>query len=188
MKLIFELSVIDNETGKQINSKNEVMSLEFPLVTKTLEITINDEVRDEQGEIVIQKNKIEYLEYVLAIGVVILFIGLIILAKLLKYIMDTRSAEKMYEDELKRILFDYKSYIQKINNKIEHSDYKVVKIDTFKELIEMREEIQSPIFMYSEDDKKKTKFIMLSGNLLFEYVLGADIIRKKLILKSKEKK
>lgn len=188
LKLIFELSVIDTETGKQINQKNNVMSLEFPLTTKTLEITVNDEIKDNQGEIITQKNKIEYIEYLFVTGIIIFVIGLIIFIKLLKYISDTRSAEKMYEDELKKILFDYKSYIQKINNKIEYNDYKVIKIETFKELIEMREEIQSPIFMYSESDKRKTTFVMLSGNLLFEYALGADLIREKLILKSKEKK
>lgn len=187
LELIFELSVVDTETGNQINQKNKIMSLEFPLITRTLEITVNNEIKDNQGEIVINKNKIEHLEYLLVIGIVIFVIGLIATLQLLKYILDTRSAEKMYEDELKKILFDYKSYIQKINNEIEYSDYKVIKIETFKELIEMREEIQSPIFMYSESDKRKTTFIMLSGNLLFEYVLGADLIREKLILKSKEK-
>lgn len=188
LELIFELSVVNTETGEQINPKNNVMSLEFPLVTRTLEITVNDEIKDNQGEIAINKNEIKNLEYLLVVGVVIFVIGLITTIKLLKYILDTRSAEKMYEDELKRILFDYKSYIQKINNEIEYNDYKVIKIETFRELIEMREEIQSPIFMYSESDKRKTTFIMLSGNLLFEYVLGADFIREKLILKSKEKK
>lgn len=188
LKLIFELSVIDTETGKQINQKNDVMLLEFPLTTRTLEITINDEVKEDQGQIAINKNEIEHLEYLLETGIVIFVVGLIILIKLLKYILDTRSAEKMYEGELKKILFDYKSYIQKINNEIEYNDYKVIRIETFKELIEMREEIQAPIFMYSESDKRKTTFIMLSGNLLFEYALGADLIREKLILKSKEKK
>ena len=94
--------------------------------------------------------------------------------------------QKMYDDEIKKILFDYKSYIQKINNIVDYKDYKVVKIDTFKELLGMKEELQSPILMYTEDDRKTT-FMIINGNLLFEYILEARLIREKLIKESKEK-
>lgn len=188
LHLSFQLSVIDKATGKQINSKSEVMSLEIPLTTKTVEITENEGVKNTPGKIVLENNRYENVEYILIIGCIFLIIGIVILVRLVRYILDTRSAEKMYEDQLKKILFDYQSYIQKINNKIPYKDYKIIVINSFKELIEMKEEIQSPIFMYNEDDKMKTTFAMINGNLLFGYVLSAELIRKELIKKSKEKK
>ena len=158
----------------------------MPLATRTVEININENIKNEQGVIKSQPNQYENLEYVLVAGILILIISVIIFVKLIKYILDTRSAEKMYDDELKKIMFDYKSYIQKINNKIDYQDYKVIKIDTFKEMLGMREELQSPILMYTEDNRKTT-FIMINEKLLFEYVLEAKLIREKLIAKSKEK-
>ena len=180
------LNVINKATDEQINKTEKVATVAMPLATRTVEININENIKNEQGVIKSQPNQYENLEYVLVAGILILIISVIIFVKLIKYILDTRSAEKMYDDELKKIMFDYKSYIQKINNKIDYQDYKVIKIDTFKEMLGMREELQSPILMYTEDNRKTT-FIMINEKLLFEYVLEAKLIREKLIAKSKEK-
>lgn len=179
------INVINKATGEQINKEEKVMSLHIPLTTKTVEFAVNE--KQDVGQILVQKGKLVNAEYVLVIGILILIAGATVLVMLVKYILDTRSAEKMYDDELKKILFDYKSYIQKINSRIDYNDYKIVRIDTFNELLGMREELQSPIFMYGEENARRTTFIMMSGNLLFEFILGADLIREKLIKKSKEK-
>ena len=93
----------------------------------------------------------------------------------------------MYDDEMKKILFDYKSYIQKTNNIVNSRGYKVIEIDSFKELIGLKEEIQAPILMYTNENERKTIFTIMNGNILFEYVLEARLIRERLIKKSKEK-
>lgn len=186
LQLNFYLNVINKVTGEQINKEEKVMSLQMPLATSAVEITVNENVKDFQGEILLQKNEFQNSQYMLIIGVVALILGLITLVRLIKYISDTRSAEKMYDDEIRKILFDYKSYIQKINNMVDYNDYKVVKIDTFKELLGMKEELKSTILMYTEEDRKTT-FMIINGNLLFEYILEARLIREKLIQKSKEK-
>ena len=185
LNLNMYINIIDKTTGKAIISESKIMSLQMPLTTKTVEIAVNE--KNDEGQILLQEGKMKNPEYILIIGVLILIAGTVTLFSLIKYILDTRSAEKMYDDELKKILFDYKSYIQKINNKMDYSEYKVINIDTFNELLGMREEVQSPIFMYSEENVRRTSFIMMSGNLLFEFVLASDLIREKLIKRSKEK-
>lgn len=186
LELGLYLNVTNKATGEQINKESKVMSIQMPLATKTVEITVNE--KENQGTMTIKENQLENSEYILIAGIIALIIGLIILGMLIKYILDTRSAEKMYDDELKKILFDYKSYIQKINNELDYEEYKIIKIDTFRELIEMREEIQSPILMYIEDGERRTKFMMINGNLLFMNTLEATEIRKRLIEKSKQRK
>ena len=49
--------------------------------------------------------------------------------------IDTRSAETMYDQELKRILFDYKSYIQTTNNDVNPNNYKTIQINTFNVIL-----------------------------------------------------
>ena len=51
----------------------------------------------------------------------------------------------------------------------------------------MREEVQSPILMYTEKNELKTVFMMLKDKMLFAYILSSKHIRKKLIEKSREK-
>ena len=119
-------------------------------------------------------------------GIVILALGLFALITLIRYNLKTRSAEKIYDDELKKILFDYKSYIQKINSKVDYKDYKIIKIDTFKELLGIREDVQSPILMYTEDENK-TVFMIMNENILYAYILSSKLIRENLIKESKKK-
>lgn len=179
------LNVINKSTGEKINKEEKVMSVQMPLTTKTIEISVNE--TDDIGQIQVLEGKLANKEYVFVIGMVLLIAGFIVVIILIKYILDTRSAEKMYDDELKKILFDYKSYIQKIKYNIDYYGYKVVKVNTFNEFFSMREEIQSPILMYNEENAKRTFFVMTNENLLFEFILSADLIREDLIQKSRAK-
>ena len=181
------LNIINKSTGEYIHKEEQIMTVTIPLITKTVEATINENIKDEQGQISIKEKQHKNLEYILGTGIFVLIIGLITIARLMKYISNTRSAEKIYDDELKKILFDYKGYVQKINNQLDYNDYKVIKIDTFNQLLGMKEDLQSPILMYTEENNKRTTFIIISENLLFEYVLEARLIREKLIKRSKEK-
>lgn len=185
MSLNMHLSVVNKATGERINKDTNVMKITIPLDTKTVEITVNENVNDSQGEIIIQK---ENPKHYLILGFTMIGIGFIILANLIRYNSKTRSAEKMYEDELKKILFDYKSYIQKITTKIDYKAYKIIKINSFEELIGMREELQSPILMYTEEKNLRTIFMMMKDDMLFTYILGAKLIREKLIEESKKRK
>ena len=58
-------------------------------------------------------------------------------------------------------------------------------IDTFKEMLGMREELQAPILMYTEENRKTT-FVMIDETLLFEYILEVKLIREKLIATRKK--
>ena len=178
------LSNID-KIQKMINKEQKVMSLEIPLTTKTVEISMASRVIENEGEILTKKSEYQNIEYILVIGLITLFISLVIFVTLIENIIKTRSAEKMYDQEIKRILFDYKSYIQKINNELDTSNYKVLELNSFDEILSTSAKIQSPILMYTENSKR-TKFMIRDGEILFVYILGVQEIRNILIEKSKK--
>ena len=180
--------VINKYDGEQINRDSKVMTLNIPLTTKTIDISINSNVIKDEGNILSKKSEYDNLTYMLGIGFVLLVIGVPILIKFIKYVLETRSAEKMYEQELKRILFNYKSYIQKINNEIDYNNYKIIQINTFNEILEMRDTMQSPILMYTEENEDRTKFMIMKDGILYLNVLGAKEIRNVLRARSAEKK
>ncbi len=188
LSLSMKLNVVNKATGEKINKETNVMTIVIPLDTKTVEITVNENVKDSQGEIVIQLNESEDSKKYLTIGILAFILGLLAFVSLIRYISKTRSAEKMYENEIKKILFDYKSYVQKINTPIDYKSYKVIKIDTFAELMQMREDLQTPILMYTEKNNLKTIFMMIKDDMLFAYIISSKAIRNKLIEESKNKK
>ena len=180
--------VINKYDGEQINRDSKVMTLNIPLTTKTVDISIDSNVIKDEGNILSKKSEYDNLTYMLGIGFVLLVIGVAIFIKFIKYVLETRSAEKMYGQELKRILFNYKSYIQKINNEIDYNNYKIIQINTFNEILEMRDTMQSPILMYTEENEDRTKFMIMKDGILYLNILGAKEIRNVLRAKSAEKK
>ena len=180
--------VTNKYDGEQINKESKVMTLSIPLTTRTVEISINSNVIEDEGRILSKKSEYDDLTYVLAIGCVLLLIGVIIFVLLIKYILDNRRAETMYRQELKRILFNYKSYIQQTNNEIDYDNYKMIQINTFNEILGMRDTMQAPILMYTEKDEERTKFMIINDDILYIYVLGAKEIRNELRAKSEMQK
>ena len=82
----------------------------------------------------------------------------------------------------------FSSDVQKINNEIDYNNYKIIQINTFNEILEMRDTMQSPILMYTEENEDRTKFMIMKDGILYLNVLGAKEIRNVLRAKSAEKK
>lgn len=181
------IEVINEYNGQQVNKDKNVLALEIPLTTKTVNISMDSKAVENAGELLIQKGKYTNIEFLIITAIIIGVTGLIIFIKLIKYIMDTKSAEKMYEQEIKRILFDYKNYIQKVTTELDTSNYKVLYVKSFDEILLTRITVQSSIIMYQENEQK-TKFMIRDGEILFVYILGVQEIRNDLIEKSKKNK
>jgi len=181
------LDVVNKYNGEKINKNNKVMALEIPLTTKTVDISMDARGTEDVGEILTKTSEYQNIEYILILGLITLFIGLILFVKLIKYIIKTRSAEKIYEQELKRILFDYKSYIQKVNSDLDTNNYKVLQVKSFNEILSASSKMQAPILAYTENNER-TKFMIRDGEILFMYILGIQETRNELIEKSKKNK
>ena len=188
LELEMYVNVINKYDGNQINEESKVMTLSIPLTTKTVDISIGSNVVADEGKALLKKSEYENITYVLWIGIILGVLGVIIFIRFIKYILDTRSAETMYDQQLKIILFNYKSYIQKANNAINKEEYKVIQINTFNEILGLRDTMQAPILMYTDENEDRTEFIIMNEGILYVYVLGAKEIRNELRAKSAERK
>ena len=188
LELSMYVNIINKYDGTQVNKDNKVMTISIPLTTKTVDVRISSNVIKDTGNMLIKKSEFENAQYLFVAGVISAVAGLVLVAKFVKYILDTRSAETMYAQELKQILFSYKSYIQKSNNEISKKGYKVIQINTFNEILGLRDTMQTPILMYTSEEELSTEFIIISDKILYVYVLSAKEIRNELRAKSAEMK
>ena len=100
--------------------------------------------------------------------------GLLILL-LVAFVCLTRTDDITYTAKVNRIISQYKSYIQKIKNLFDMSEYKLISVETFDELLEIRDTIQAPILMYENNDKTCTKFIIpTDSKLLYLYEIKIE--------------
>lgn len=183
------------------NSNNEhVLSLVIPLTTKTVGIDIKNDIIDQNEVIMICNDSNSFTVIYLMVSITLLLVILLLLYKLIKYIINTRSAQTIYDKELKKILNYYHSYIQKISNKLDlHNNYnikidskfiyddcQVFKLESFNDMLEIRDSIHAPIFMSSNEQNTATYFVILDVNNRAIYIYGLSVTSIKKQIKNGE--
>lgn len=157
---------------KEDTNNESVMTLTIPLTTKTVGIDISNNLVNSQDNVMVCKDNNPLTILFLIFSMLLLVVDIMIITKLIKYIESTRSAESKYEKELKKILYNYHSYIQEMNNAFDLTDYKLIDIKTFNDMLEIRDTENKPILMTSSKEKKTTYFIIPTNtNLLYVYRL-----------------
>ena len=164
---------------------DSVVSLIIPLTEKTMSIDISNDLVDNNHSILIcPSNNHTMLYLFISIFLIVTDISLIIY--LIIYIKRTRTERDIYNIELKKILNEYHTYIQKVNNTFDLKGYQLVVIDTFDDMLEIRETLSQPILMVENKEKTGTYFIIPSTTkLLYTYTLRVNKNKKKDILKKK---
>ena len=167
--------------------KTSSISLNIPLTTKTMAIDISKNLLDTNQENFMACKEKSLLNYLyLLIAIIVFIIEIIILIILIKYMIKTRTAESIYQKKLQKILNNYKSYIQKINNSFDLNKYQILQVDEFTDMLEIRDTLSQPILMTENKDKTGVYFIIPSNtNILYTYSLKVSKIKEEITNDSK---
>ena len=148
-----------------------LVSLDIPLTTKTVGIDLNTNLIGCENELITWDSGKSIWGKIVILVLVLMEIRYI--AKLCKYMSKNRTPEDIYKLELNKILSNYGSYIQKINNGFNMNKYELIRIDKFNDILGIRDTIQEPILMYESKEKLKTYFMIPSRNqILYSYELS----------------
>jgi len=159
----------DNE-----NSNSYIASISIPLTLDTVEIKITSAAPAEEVKILsyTTENIADFFRTV-AIGAALL--AVLLAAVLWAYAYLSRNIDVTYDIKVAKLVRSYKSFIQKIRNRFDMRSYQVLVIDTFNEMLEIRDTIQSPILMEENEDKTCTRFfIPTSTKLLYLFEIKVD--------------
>ena len=169
------------ETFDENKSKESVMSLSIPLTTKTMAIDISDDLIDTENNVMQCKSPYSTRGIYLIGGIVSSLTAILLVFLAIRYEIKTRSAENIYERELKKILNNYSSYIQTINNEFDFKNYNLMKVDSFTDMLEIRDTIRQPILMKENRDKTGAYFVIPSNTkILYIYRLKVSDIKKEM--------
>lgn len=153
---------------------NYNVELRIPLNKTTLKITTSTTVPETESKVLACNNRGAIVFKVLAavLAVAVLVWGIL----LLRYVLRTRDCHIDYARRVSKILSSYKSYIQKINNSFDTSGYQVLNVDTFPELLEIRDTLQMPILMFENEDKTCSEFVIAACNgLLYRFEISVVV-------------
>lgn len=172
INMYINIEGIDGNFKRQ-GTDEYIVSLDIPLTKKTVAIDLNTNLIGCEDELIICKTKKTLWKNFLLI--ILILIEVRYITELCRYITKSRKPEEIYKLELKKILSNYNSYIQKINNGFNMANYEVIMLDSFNDVLEIRDTIQEPILMYELKEKLKTFFIIPAKNrILYVYELFAN--------------
>ncbi|MBQ9749221.1 MAG: hypothetical protein IJV87_01395 [Clostridia bacterium] len=161
------LSDCDAFTGSAVDTYTS--ELRIPLTTKTVNIQMTSAVPREEAKMIACTRGMGS-EAFKTTAIVLGVVDVIAILLLVAFIYFTRTPDITYTARVKKILSQYKSYIQRINNLFETHGYQIVMVDTFEEMLEIRDTIQAPILMYENADKTCAKFMIpTDSKLLYVY-------------------
>ena len=168
------------EDFEENSEKESVMSLSIPLTTKTMAIDLSNNLINSENNVMQCKKMYSNSFIFVILGGVFGIWGCVLIGLTIQYEIKTRTAENIYERELKKILNNYSSYIQTLHGDFDFKDYQLLKLDTFTDLLEIRDTIRQPILMKENEDKSGAYFVIPSNTkLLYVYRLKVSDIEKE---------
>ncbi|MBR7116182.1 MAG: hypothetical protein IKC87_00525 [Clostridia bacterium] len=148
--------------------------LRIPLTTKTVNIQMTSAVPDAEAKMIACQRGAGF-EAFKTTAIVLGVAEILWILFMIAFIRLTRTEDITYTSRVKKIVSQYKSYIQKINNMFDTHGYQRILVDTFDEMLEIRDTIQAPILMYENEDKTCSKFIIpTDSKLLYLYEIKIE--------------
>lgn len=171
--LLVEFKVNKSSNKIDIKEPTTILSLDIPLSQRAVTIEMNSNNIKNEENITIPK-KIEITKYYyLILGIIFIIISIIVFIKLLLFINKSLVKKNPYDKELSKILKEYDRFIS-IAKKIPNlEEYKRTDINSFYELLDVRDSLNKVIMFYEITKHQKAIFYLVDGNELYVYTLKA---------------
>lgn len=166
--------ISDCEDFENQNNNNYYICLNIPLANKIVNITTNTSVQTSETKILTCKYADS--ERYKTLSIIFATLDAILILVLVLYIYLTRNKDINYSIKIKKILANYKSFVQKMNNDFKTDGYQILTIDSFNEMLEIRDIILKPILMFENEDQTCTRFyIPTETNLVYVHEIKIEI-------------
>lgn len=179
------VDVLNNCGNERLPANESVTSIVIPLTNKTMGMDITNNIIDNKDNSIICSEPSKANILFLLCGIISTIITIVIIVRTVIYAETTKTAKTIYERELKKILGNYSAYIQRVNGTFDISGYKSLKIDSFTDMLEIRDTINQPILMIENAKKTGVYFIIPSANKIL-YTFGIKVVDIQKDLEKKE--
>lgn len=163
LNLNYVIQYKDEKTG--IN-QSRLMTVEIPLSEQMINLTKSEDINNDSSYIVsTQKSMLNTVLFI--VSIILLIATALCIVKLMDMIKKRIDAESKYDRFLKKVLREYDAYITISDSDYSDNNKKKLKITTFKELLDVRNNLEKPI-IYHKVDKDTSKFSIISDEI-YEY-------------------
>ena len=177
--LSFVINVTD-ETGKVIGDLNnkDVMKLTIPLTEQMVKVKLDYKEINNSNTVSIYKDFAISNKITLGLSCLSIFLSLVFLVKLLIFLRNTSSKKTSYEIALNKILREYDRVIVNSKNIVDLND-DVIDVNSFSELLDVRDNLEKPIIFSEIHKGQKAVFIVKTSSETYRYILKAVDLDEK---------
>ena len=172
------------KTNNNINSEYKdipstaTISVQIPLSQKAIEINFNTkEINKSTEKNIVSKSVVinGYLNFM--VGIISLFFAFIFLVITFVMIKKYTKTKSKYDKFINKILKEYDRLIVETATSPDEKKYNVLLINSFNELVDVRDNLHSPIMFYNAIDHEMSKFYILNDNNLYLFIVKSkDIV------------
>ena len=165
-----------NSEYKDIPTAGKIL-VQIPLSQKALEIKFNTQEINKDIEKVITSKYFNITNWFrLIIGVCLLLIAFFFLYLIIIIIKKINKNTSKYDKYINKILKEYDRLIAGTSTMPNLDDYEVLLINSFNELVDVRDNLRLPIMFYNFKEGKKAYFYIIHNNNLYLYEINANYI------------
>ena len=166
--------VSTSESFEQNNENTYTAALNIPLAAETFSVEMTASAPQCDSKILAYKNTVSRKVFYI-IGIVTAIIDVLLVIGLLFFLHFTTNEDVTYAAKVRKLTNSYGAFIQHMTNAFNDEGYQRVMIETFIEMLSIRDTLQSPILMFENKDKTKTTFIIpTDSKLLYVFELKVD--------------
>lgn len=172
LKLEYNLAYsADNENIKA----SKKLSIDIPLSKQMINITKGDVINDSSVyAIEATDSVVNYAMF--AIMLVMAFAGITCFSIAILRVRDRIKNESKYDRFINKVLKEYDSYITEASEDIEIASKETIKVNSFKELLDVRNNIDKTI-VYTKIDENTSRFQIIDEEV-YEYVVTRKEMEK----------
>ncbi len=175
--ITMEVEVIGTSETLYSNSENTcVIKVTMPLNENAFDVNYSTSSSScGDCKILAAHKSNEYLVRMLEAAMILGYVAIGLLVLLIIGVYVTRNHDINYYNKIRRIISNYRSFIQRVEGGFDASGYQIVVISTFREMLAIRDTIQSPVLMSENTDKTRAQFfIPTNTKILYLYELKVD--------------
>ena len=160
-----------------INESKTILTI--PLSHREINIGLKETTVDTKNHVISKAKLAIENEMFIYCDLVILIIILILIIRLIKKIHLIINNKNKYDIFVNKLLRSYDRIIVNVKTAPSFNDYNVIKLDSFQELIDVRDNVKEPIQYYIITEHQKCEFFCTNHDDLYLYVVKAVDLEKE---------
>ena len=173
------LEVLINVSSKNLDSNYDLddtysRSIKIPLAQQEVDISIADDNSSNVHKIVVKNKLLVSNRLFISIGIIALIIAVVCLIKIINMILKVYTPRlSRYDRYIKKILKEYDRLIVNTTTAPNITDFRIVRINSFAELLDVHDNLNLPIRYYVITEHQKSIFYVAHHGEVYVYIVKA---------------